>query len=309
MPTIYIDTDDLLTATAAYLDSDLTTKAPDGYYRYDGVIYREQSGGVLLPPADCPEPPIASGVTVTTPASLGTYRVRVNVGTATGMMILVVSRSDDWIVPKLIYDGTTYRSFYCADLSGSPYGGIFNSNNACNAPGSTCLPGTPDPVVLPQWQYNKALATWLDTGSLDSGWITTTGISIAAVDNMYLFVNKTTATPTYVDVEVTKYCSLGAMGLVVNGPTTLTLMSHTDIYSTSVEACEAGAVGADYLLHNGAGADPGPGDFIFLDNGTSVSIVDTQVGVGYGATFFFKIISSNKVVEIFNGYVISITDC
>lgn len=308
MPTIYIDTDNFLTATAAYLDAALTTKAPDGYYRYDGNYYRQQIYGLLLAAEFCPEEPIPIGTTVTTPPSLGTYRVRVDVGTATGMMMLVVTRSDDYIIPKLIYNGVTYRTFYCADTSSLPYGGVFETTSVRGI-GSTCIAGVPNPVTLPQWGYNTGLATWVDSGSLDSGWISTSGIEVATVDNMYLPVYKSSATPTYVDVEVTKYCSLGAMSLKVENLSQLTPMITTPSFENLAENACLSSETADYFMHNGVGAEPAPGDFIFLDDGTNTFPIVQTSSPGYGSKWYFRIIATNRVVEIFNGYVISVTDC
>lgn len=55
----YIDSTSFSTATAVYMDANLTTKAPDGYYSFDGV-YRLQYLGLLLETVACgvyPPPP------------------------------------------------------------------------------------------------------------------------------------------------------------------------------------------------------------------------------------------------------------
>jgi len=51
--TYYLDSEDLATATAVYLDLAFTVLAPDGFYS-DGTISREQYLGVLLDPVPCP---------------------------------------------------------------------------------------------------------------------------------------------------------------------------------------------------------------------------------------------------------------
>ena len=50
--TYYLDSGDLATATAVYLDLALTVLAPDGFYS-DGTISREQYLGVLLSEENC----------------------------------------------------------------------------------------------------------------------------------------------------------------------------------------------------------------------------------------------------------------
>lgn len=60
MATFYIDTNSFSTATAVWNDSNLTIKAPDGFYSFSG-IYRQQLGGILLNVINCfppPPPPI-----------------------------------------------------------------------------------------------------------------------------------------------------------------------------------------------------------------------------------------------------------
>lgn len=54
MATYYIDTNDFATATSIWTNSNLTVKAANGFYQKDGV-YRQMSGGELLPIANCPD--------------------------------------------------------------------------------------------------------------------------------------------------------------------------------------------------------------------------------------------------------------
>lgn len=69
--TYYIDTPDFSTATAAWTDIALTTKAPDGYYSFGGN-YRQQLSGVLLPIVSCSATPSGcTSYTVNTTSSSG----------------------------------------------------------------------------------------------------------------------------------------------------------------------------------------------------------------------------------------------
>lgn len=54
MPTYYIDTNSLATATSIWSDANLTTKAANGFYQKNG-IYRQMSNGELLASKNCPE--------------------------------------------------------------------------------------------------------------------------------------------------------------------------------------------------------------------------------------------------------------
>ena len=57
--TYYIDTDNFSTATAVWVNSGLTTKAPDGYYSFGGN-YRQQFNGLLQAIQSCETPPPVS---------------------------------------------------------------------------------------------------------------------------------------------------------------------------------------------------------------------------------------------------------
>jgi hypothetical protein len=52
MPIFYIDTNSFSTATAAWTNNTLTTKAPDGYYS-DGEDYRRQLNGLFQATTSC----------------------------------------------------------------------------------------------------------------------------------------------------------------------------------------------------------------------------------------------------------------
>lgn len=60
--TYYIDTDSFSTATAVWINSGLTTKAPDGYYSFGGN-YRRQFDGLLQPIEPCDVAPTAYKIT------------------------------------------------------------------------------------------------------------------------------------------------------------------------------------------------------------------------------------------------------
>lgn len=54
MATYYLDTNSLATATGIWTNANLTVKAANGFYQKDGV-YRQISGGELLPIQNCPD--------------------------------------------------------------------------------------------------------------------------------------------------------------------------------------------------------------------------------------------------------------
>ena len=64
--TYYIDTADFSTATAVWIDATLTTKAPDGYYSFEGN-YRQQSSGILTAISTCTAPIVCISYNVEIP--------------------------------------------------------------------------------------------------------------------------------------------------------------------------------------------------------------------------------------------------
>lgn len=59
--TYYIDSSSFNTATSVYLDSNLSNKAPDGYYSFNG-IYRQQLYGILQGVFSCTGEPVVDCV-------------------------------------------------------------------------------------------------------------------------------------------------------------------------------------------------------------------------------------------------------
>ena len=100
------------------------------------------------------------------------------------------------------------------------------------------------------------------------------------------------------------------MDLKVENLSQLTPMTTTPLFESVAESACLSGDSVDYFVHNGVGAEPAPGDFIFVDDGSATfPLLQTSVIPGFGTRWYFKIVATNRVVEIFNGYVISVTDC
>ena len=107
--TYYIDTSSLSTATAVWTDAALTTKAPDGWYKF-GVLYREQSSGLLTGVANCNCPVPCSG-NVTASGGAGVYNLNLEVGSTTGAVILYFNPQNIPDSFQVTYDSTTYNTY------------------------------------------------------------------------------------------------------------------------------------------------------------------------------------------------------
>jgi len=120
--TYYIDTVDFTAATAVWTDSYLTTKAPDGYYVFDGN-YRLQFFGTLMPGVtSCYQAGNYKGVLFDFVASNPQIYTIEEFGPFTGYERLVLSEGD------IIKEYNWAPSILCSDTPAStftvPAGGI-----------------------------------------------------------------------------------------------------------------------------------------------------------------------------------------
>jgi hypothetical protein len=102
----YINGPSLASATAVFTNSDLTIKAPDGWYSFEGIV-RQQVDGVLLPQQNCGGEFVPIGISVVA----ATYE-------AACELELTTYCYNDPVVPNgilgLITVGDTVYSDYCA---------------------------------------------------------------------------------------------------------------------------------------------------------------------------------------------------
>lgn len=102
----YINGPSLASATAVFTNSDLTIKAPDGWYAFEGIV-RQQVGGILLPEQNCNGDFIPISISV----------VSVTSTEACGLELTTYCYNDP-VVPGgvigLITVGDTVYSDYCA---------------------------------------------------------------------------------------------------------------------------------------------------------------------------------------------------
>lgn len=263
----YIDTASLATATAVWMDSAFSAKAPDGWYQSCGIV-REQSGGFLLPSRSCAYP---CSVPCGTPATFnynyfGIYDVQVTLGAGLGAVevgFLIDSIPNALFVS---YNGTTYSELSCINY------GYVNKYFGANASFVTYGFPAGSPYLLPNFEWDGGASNnWSPTGGSET-------IAIAGADttslagvpgNAKLFIPKVDINPQIMDIRV-----IGPVGgsanswLVTNAcPGLLTGFGVSNVAVSSVAACALPWSNTFYNGPvNGSAGLPALYDWMFADD-------------------------------------------
>lgn len=204
--TFFLNGPTLSSATTVFLDSGMTTCAPDGYYS-DGIVARQQVGCVLLPAEACPtcgEPCEDSIVDLT--SYEGVYYTSFFAGNTTGDTgaIIVTFLQDNSVAGiKATYNGNDYNALsspiygYLAGTAGL-YTYVGDTTYDCGIEGNT--------YTLDEYTYIAPAYSPLGT---------TTNITVTAGENQItpadpglcvMVIPKTSATPDTVDITVVGPC-------------------------------------------------------------------------------------------------------
>jgi len=117
--TYYLDAANLSLATSVYLDESLSLLAPDGFYG-NGTITRQQSAGILLASAACPDCGTPCGGTISAGGNAGIYLLNLNAGSTAGDIGAIIVQFNPQNVPdgiKATYDGNVYNTL-CSPTMG-----------------------------------------------------------------------------------------------------------------------------------------------------------------------------------------------
>jgi hypothetical protein len=300
--TFYLNAPSLGSATAAFLDSNLTICGPDGFYS-DGVIVREQVDCVLLPQQTCPSCAVPCGDDINGAGGQGVYLVNLDAGTDIGAIIV---RFDPYSVPdgiRATFDGLVYNKLT------SPVDGLHQSSNVghytfVGSTGADCgISGSTYPA-LQEFLYDGF--AFVPTGLTQSVTVAPGDVSLGAADpgSCMMVIPKTSASPSIINFEMVGPC-LGTAWLGnIACPVLLTSFGSSEGYSSFALACEAGLTENYY----NASLDNTPGivdvfDFVYSDN----------IGVSPLADGFYNatgnIAGGADWFEVQDGVVVAVGDC
>lgn len=300
--TFYLNAPSLGSATAAFLDSNLSVCAPDGFYS-DGVIVREQVDCVLLPQQTCPSCAVPCGSPINGSGNQGAYLVNLDTGNSIGAVII---RFNPYGIPdgiKATYDGLVYNKLT------SPVDGLHQSSNASNFTfigntGNDCgISGTTYPA-LQEFLYSGT--AFVATGNTQSVTVAAGDVSLSATDpgNCMMVIPKSAASPSIINFEMIGPCSGTAFLITIACPVLLTGFSSSTVFTTAGLACAA----EETQTYYNASLDNTPGivdvfDFVYTDN----------VGVTPLANGFYKasgsIAGGADWFQVTSGVVVAVGNC
>ena len=268
MATYYIDTNDFTTATSIWTNSNLTVKAADGFYQKDG-FYRQMSGGELLSSTICPSCLIPCGETIINSGAQGIYYLSVELGAATGAVIIEFD-------PDNVPDGilATYNSINYNGLSSPVWGwrqGTTGLVTYLGTTGSDCNIVANSPYTLNEFEYNGTVFSPTGTTTIVSVVSGQMQLTASAPGNCIMVIPKTLASPSDLLLTFVGPCTGTVFDVSVSCPAALTSFDSSTMNATSELACSASITTTYYVAHvNGAGGTLGLYDLVFSDaNGQS----------------------------------------
>lgn len=305
----YLNGSTLSSSTAVFTDSSMITCASDGWYS-DGTISRQQVDCVLLPQqvcAECLPPPVPCGSPIAGSGTTGIYRINLGLGTATGAIIITFN-------PISIPDGiiATLSSVDYNKLS-SPNQGVLQSS----AGGPTYVGQSGGTATCTSWYpsggtlTNVKIYDWNGSAFVDT--LTTTSLTITTgqiktttgqPNNCIMVIPKPTS--ANLDLLVTAFGPCDSTGWSINVacPAPLTSFTGSVVYGTATVPCSAVMNRTYYYakVHSASDAYIGLYDYIFTDANGQFPLAD-------GWYLISKVATPNKVMQITNGVVASISSC
>jgi hypothetical protein len=301
--TYYLNAPTLASSTSVFTNAGLTTLAADGFYS-DGVISREQVGGVLLPQQSCPTCATPCGTTINASGGQGIYLLDLDTGSTSGDVGAVIVRFDPYGVPdgiRGVLGGTVYNKLV------SSVDGLHESTNPSNLTfigqtTSDCgISGTTYPA-LTEFFYNGT--AFVATGDTQSVTVAPGDVSLgaSAPGSTLMVIPKTTPSPSIINFEVVGPCSGTAWVMSVACPVLLTGFSSSVSALTEEAVCELTETTTYYnaSLANTPGT-VGLYDLVFAD-----AYGETQLAAGFylatgsiaGGNDWFQVDANGVVIAV-----------
>jgi len=282
LTTFYLDAANLSLATTVYSDESLNTPAANQFYSQlvnGNSIVREQVAGLLSPTTSCascnrkctePEavpapassalrPNTAYDITYDLAAGVGVVPIRFTPGASTGIFVTYDSVTTSVSSATTLTDGGNPNSSYFA----GPY---YGDDTTCNP-----SPGT---SVRPIYEWDEITADFVNSNTTESITIQAsdlTSLTTGAAGSYVLYVSKTSATPSTMDVRIVSPCASGVpnWSVDVDCPRILTGFASSIKSNTDVNIC---TLAIDSTLYNlpvltpNAFGIPAVRDWVFKDN-------------------------------------------
>jgi len=308
----FLDSADLATATAVYLDSSLSNIAPDGFYG-DGTITREQSSGILLTAEACPTCGTPCGGTISAiSGNQGIYLLNLDTGSTPSSVGAIVIKFNPIGIPdgvRAVYDGITYNTL------SSPIDGFHKSSNplgftivgnvvSTGACSSSWYPSGGS-ILLNEYLYSGG--SFFLTGNTQTIAIASGDLSLSSANPgiCVMVIPKVNASPNIVNFEFLGPCGSTAFDIVnISCPALLPPFQSSTVQPTSAIPCGTALTQIYHFVrvHTAVDSYVGLYDYVFQDDYGVMPLPN-------GFYLINNVASPNKVIEVQNGIVISLTNC
>jgi len=301
--TYYLDAPTLADATAVYTSAAMTTKATDGWYSSGGFV-RKQTSGLLEINSLCSACKLACGTTLSLDTVPGVYTVEVELGAATGAVVVNIDFKNYPDGVKIVYNGTTYNDIYSLPFGfiNSPgthpvYAGITAFD--CSISGTTFL--------LNNYSFNGT--GFNATGAIQSVTVDPTSVFLksSSLGTCKMIIPKTAASPSTATITIISPCDKSEIAITPACPTALTSFTATRAAPEATNVAGLCVSSAPTSFYNvpvgGTAGNPGLGDIIYQDaNGATLAASGFYGVVGYPA--------GSGVIQVdANGTVSAIVAC
>ncbi len=203
--TFFLNGPTLSSATTVFLDSGMTTCAPDGYYS-DGTVARQQVGCVLLPAEACPTCGTECKGAVEAPSLQGIYTIAFDAGdtpSSVGAVIITIAVNSTVNGIKVDYDSVSYNQ-----LSSQVFGLLAGTPSTAytyigDIPNDCIVVGTPVTLNLYTWDETTYIPAGTSSVTVSAGEIQLTA---GNPDLCVMVIPKTNAAERYVNVTIVGIC-------------------------------------------------------------------------------------------------------
>ena len=306
----YIDTASFATATAVFVNQNLSVLAPDGIYKF-GTTTRQQSGGVLLASQACAACETPCGTSIGGGGATGVYTVNLNVGNV-GTGAIRIRFNPDGIPDgiRVTYDGVVYNKLSSESVgvrqSSNP--GHYTIVGTTGATG-TCASWYPSGGTITQnvKVYNPATSAFIDTvpPSTQTNTIDTGDFFIGArVNDCWMVIPKINNTPSSLFIEMIGPCSSTGWTFAAFCPAALPTFPASNVSASPTVPCATATPNTFYFakVHGAADTFVGLYDYVFTD-------VNGQFPLANGYYRTTNVAAPNGVIQVSNGVVIALTPC
>jgi hypothetical protein len=306
--TYYLDAPSLESATSIFINSELSTCAPDGFFS-NGIITREQVNCVLLPQQNCPGCSVLCDNTIQLDnGTQAVYLLDVNTGSTASDIGAILVRFNPASIPDgivAVFNNSSYNLLSSA-LDGGHKSTTPTNPTYLGASGSDCGISGTTYVDLTQKRYDTVSNLFIDTGLLETITVNTGDVSLSAItpSTCLMVIPKITATPSIINFKFISPCTSASWSIKTECPVVLPSFASSVVAVDATAVCLLNRTETYYYASvNTSTALIDLYDFVFAD-----SFGSTKLNEGYyyalgkieGQADWFRVDANGIVVELNN---------